>query len=303
MDFLVKLFRWHFQLRKWRNGNGVKKHEQLPPEVVPPALDRIRNPDTQKIQLTWVGHATFLIQVAGLNILTDPLWSDRASPLRFAGPKRIVPPGIHIEDLPKIDAVLVSHSHYDHLDLPTLRKLGNDPRFFVPKNFGRWFASRGFKNVSERRWWESETFGACTIHAVPAKHWSRRSFPDHNGHGWCGWVLDTPRGRVYFVGDTAYDSTFKEIGERLGPMRVSLIPIGAYEPRELMKWAHINPEEAVQIHRDVRSEFSIGMHWGTFVLSAEPTLAPPLELDMAATRAGLPAGAFSVLRIGETRVL
>jgi N-acyl-phosphatidylethanolamine-hydrolysing phospholipase D len=171
----------------------------------------------------------------------------------------------------------------------------------VPLNVRRWFTTRGIRNVIECDWWDTHAEKGMRFHCVPAQHFSGRApWSDRNKSLWCGWVIDAPEGRVYFAGDTGYGPLFREIGARLGPMRLSLIPIGAYSPRWFMRGVHVDPAEAVQIHRDVRSQRSIGMHWGTFRLTSEPPAEPPIYLAHAAAAAGLAAGEFSVLRFGET---
>ncbi len=178
--------------------------------------------------ITWVGHATFLIQLGGLNILTDPNWSDRASPVRFAGPKRLVPPGIQFADLPPIHAVVISHDHYDHLDEGTVRRLvaAHQPRFYVPLGIKPLLTAYGARDVVELDWWQTSTLGAVTFTAAPAQHSSGRWFRDQNERLWGSWAVSGRRHRLYFAGDTGYFAGFKEIGERLGPFDAALMPIG-----------------------------------------------------------------------------
>jgi L-ascorbate metabolism protein UlaG (beta-lactamase superfamily) len=299
---------WDFW--RWRLGLGPKEEPALPPGEVPPYrpqvaaadLNSLHHPDPKKIQVTWIGHSTFLVQVAGLNLLTDPMFSDRASPLTFAGPKRRVGPGVAFESLPPIHAALISHNHYDHLDLRSVTNLGNRVRFFVPLGLAGWFRDNDLTQVDELDWWQTATLGKVRLHCVPAQHFSMRTVFDRNRTLWCGWVLETPAGAIYFTGDTGYCPHFKEIGERLGPMRLALIHIGGYQPRWFMRSMHANPDEAVQIHRDVRAEQSIGMHWGVFKLTDEPLSEPPRYLQRALKQAKIPEAAFAVLKIGETRV-
>lgn len=263
----------------------------------------------EQITLTWVGHATFLLQVGGLNILTDPQFSERASPFAFMGPQRIMPPGLALEELPPIDVVIVSHNHYDHLDLPSLRRLdrqwapGHRPRFFVPLGNAPLLAGEGIDDVVELDWWEQATFRGLALHAVPVQHFSARTLFDRNEALWAGWVLEHPRLRFFFTGDTGYSADFLEIGARLGPMDLSAIAIGHYAPRWFMEAMHVNPEEAVRVHKDVRSRFSVGMHWGTFPLTDEPLDEPPRRLAAAAQAAHLAPGSFIVMQHGETRVV
>lgn len=299
---------WDFW--RWRLGLGPQEEPALPPEEVPPYhptravpdLNQLHHPDPRKIQVTWIGHSTFLIQVAGVNILTDPIFSDRASPLSFAGPRRRVAPGVPFESLPPIHAAVLSHNHYDHLDRPTVTGLGRRVRFFVPLGLAAWFKENNLTRVDELDWWQSASLGAVRLHCVPAQHFSMRTLFDRDRTLWSGWVLETPAGNLYFTGDTGYCPHFKEIGQRLGPMRLALIHIGGYQPGWFMRPMHVNPEEAVRIHQDVGSRQSIGMHWGTFKLTDEPLGEPPLFLQRALKKAKIPEAKFVVFAIGETRV-
>jgi len=247
------------------------------PTYAEPDLEAIRHPDPEQIQLTWVGHSTFLIQMNGMNILTDPIWGERASPVSFLGPKRVARPGMRFEDLPKIDLVLISHTHYDHLDRPTVLRLRNMAHYIVSSGITKWFAREGITNVSEHAWWEKETVNGITITAVPAQHWSKRGLIGYN------------------------EKYFKEIGERFKDITVSLLPIGAYDPRWFMQRFHLNPPEAIRVHQEVGSKHSIGMHWGTIKMTTEPLAEPPLYLVRETRAAGLPDDAFTIMKIGETR--
>jgi N-acyl-phosphatidylethanolamine-hydrolysing phospholipase D len=269
--------------------------------------------DEGPVRVTWVGHATALIQLPGLNLLTDPVWSDRSSPVGFAGPHRFVPAVPALEELPPVDAVLLSHDHYDHLDRPTVRALRGrwerEPVWLTPLGYRHWFARQGVKGVEERDWWESVELpgGRYRAVCVPARHWTRRRPGGTNRRLWCGWVV-TPTGatgpRVYFAGDSGYGSFFSEIGRRLGPFQASLMPIGAYEPRWFMAAAHMNPEEAVQAYLDLGGEGAfVGMHWGTWRLTFEDPLEPPTRTRAAWKEARLPAEDLHLPRHGETLVL
>jgi N-acyl-phosphatidylethanolamine-hydrolysing phospholipase D len=296
-------------LLRWQLGFGPREEPALPPEMVPPYraaimapdLGRINRPDPTQIQVTWIGHSTFLVQMAGINILTDPIWSERASPTPWAGPKRYVPPGLNWQDLPGIDAVIISHNHYDHLDLATVKRLGKGTGFFVPLGLARWFRGAGLSKVVELDWGEAAGLGPIRLHCVPAQHFSSRGLFDRDVSLWASWVLEGPPGRLFFACDTGYSPDFKEIGAHFGPVRLSLLPIGGYQPRWFMRPMHVDPPEAVKIHRDLRSQQSIGMHWGTFKLTDEPLGEPPLYLARSLSEAGLAAESFLVLKIGETR--
>lgn len=280
--------------------------DQVPPykpDIVAPNLGLIHHPDPGRIQLTWIGHSSFLLQLNGLNILLDPVYSERASPFSFAGPKRLVPPGVRFEDLPPIDAVIISHNHFDHLDKPTIKRLGNKPRYFIPLGLRTWFSRLGIDRVSELDWWQRSFIGETVLCCVPALHWSGRGPFRRNHELWAGWVIETKQGRIYFAGDSGYSPYYKEIGTRLGPFRLSMIPIGTYRPAWFFKPMHQDPAEAVQAHRDVGSAFSVGMHWGTFRTSTEPPGEPPIFLKKALAEAGLPEDRFVVMKFGQTLVL
>jgi N-acyl-phosphatidylethanolamine-hydrolysing phospholipase D len=255
--------------------------------------------------LTWIGHATVLLQLDGKNILTDPHFSSYASPLRLAGLRRVIRPGISLEELPKIHMVIISHDHYDSLDTKTLKNLhgleqGKDAIFYVPLGLKRWFRRRGIRRVTELDWWESHNQGEFKITAVPAQHWSKRSLFFKNKTLWAGWVVQTKAFKFFFAGDTGYSPIFREIGRKLGPFDVSAIPIGAYEPRWFMRHHHISPEEALQIHLDVASKKSVAIHWGTFILTDEPLDEPPQRLKTALKKRQMPDHVFLAIKHGET---
>jgi N-acyl-phosphatidylethanolamine-hydrolysing phospholipase D len=262
--------------------------------------------------VTWIGHASTLVQAGGISILTDPIFSERASPFSFVGPKRHVPPGVALAGLPHIDAVLISHNHYDHLDAPSVRALaaqaGGPPLFIVPLGIKAWLAEAGIGNAVELDWWQSARVGAVEIVFTPAQHWSGRSLGDRMETLWGGYAVFAPEFQWFFAGDTAYSKDFADIHERFAVRHgagrgfdVALLPIGAYEPRWFMSAQHVDPGEAVQIHRDLGAEHSIGIHWGTFELTDESLDEPPRALARAARDAGLADDAFTVLAIGATR--
>ncbi|MDR3416621.1 MAG: MBL fold metallo-hydrolase [Nevskia sp.] len=256
--------------------------------------------------LTWVGHSTFLLQLGGFNLLTDPHFTERASPLRTVGPKRLAPPGLGFEDLPRVDLVLVSHNHYDHLDELSVRRIAHEhpgAHFFVPLGLERWFHARGIRRVTELDWWQSAQHGAARISAVPVQHFSGRGLHDRDATLWCGFVVELAGRKVFFAGDTGYSRDFADIAERYAPIDLSLLPIGAYDPRWFMSPVHVDPAEAVRIHQDLRSRLSVAMHWGTFRLTAEPLDEPPRLLSEALAAAGIPDDRFVVFRHGETRRL
>ncbi len=255
--------------------------------------------------LTWIGHSTLLVQMDHATFLTDPIWSDRPSPLSFLGPRRFVPPGLALEDLPPIDFVLISHNHYDHLDLPTLRELAaRDPntRFVVPLGNGDLLRGEGIERVSELDWGGSIRHGEVRIDCLPAQHWSKRGLGDDREALWASWAVSGRERRFYFAGDTGYFGGFERIGEILGPFDLVAMPIGAYEPVRMMQASHVNPEEAVRAALDLRARRVVAMHFGTFDLSDEPLAEPPRRFRAAAESSRFGADAAWVLEIGETRL-
>jgi len=262
--------------------------------------------------VTWIGHASTLVQAGGASILTDPIFSDRASPVGFAGPKRHLPPGLALADLPHIDAVVVSHNHYDHLDAASVKALaaqaGGPPLFVVPLGVKAWLADAGIANAVELDWWQTARVGAVDIVLTPVQHWSGRSLTDRMETLWGGYAIFAPDFQVFFAGDTAYSKDFADIHARFAARHgagrgfdLALIPVGAYEPRWFMSSQHVDPTEAVRIHADLAAERSIGIHWGTFQLTDESLDEPPQALARAAREARLRDGAFTVMAIGETR--
>jgi N-acyl-phosphatidylethanolamine-hydrolysing phospholipase D len=253
--------------------------------------------------VTWVGHATLLVQLDGVNLLTDPQWSERASPLSFAGPRRVTPPGLPFEDLPPIHVVVISHDHYDHLDEATVKRLAAEhrPRFLVPLGLKEWFADLGITDVEELDWWGARTVRGLTITCVPTQHFSGRTLWNRDRRLWSSWVVAGRTKRLYFAGDTAYFDGFKEIGARLGPIDLAALPIGAYLPPVIMKAVHTTPEEALQAFIDLRARRLVAIHWGTFDLADEPLEEPPQRLLGEARRVGLDLNRVWIIKHGETR--
>jgi N-acyl-phosphatidylethanolamine-hydrolysing phospholipase D len=257
--------------------------------------------------LTWIGHSTFLIQLEGMNLITDPIFTRRASPVYFAGPKRVTPVGLALEDLPEIDVVLISHNHHDHLNEHSVRAIlkrqpEKPPLFVVPAGLGNWFRRRGFPRVAELDWWQSVDAG-LKIHAVPVQHWSQRTAFWVNHSRWLGFIVEGRGGKLFFPGDTGYSRDFADIRARFGPMSVALLPIGAYDPEWFMRPMHTNPEEAAQIHQDLESKLSVAMHWGTFALTDEPFEEPPQRFRNAMRAQGASEANYWVMGHGETRSL
>src|SRR5882762_2437598 len=257
--------------------------------VVASDLATIRgNPGSDSV--TWVGHSTLLVQLEGVNVRTDPHWSQRASPFGFAGPKRLTPPGLAFEDLPPIHVVLISHDHYDHLDVATVKRLAAEhrPRFYVPLGIKAWMAGLGITDVVELDWWDSRVERGLTLTCVPAQHFGSRTPFDLNRRLWAGWTIAGRERRAFFAGDTSYyDVYFKEIGARLGPFDLAAVAIGAYTPATIMSFSHTTPEESLQVFDDVRGRRFVAMHWGTFDLAEEPLDEPPQRLLAEARRRGL----------------
>lgn len=264
---------------------------------------------TDKIHMTWMGHASCCFHAAGLYFLTDPVFSERASPMQFAGPKREMPVPFPMSSLPRVDVILLSHTHYDHLDEGTARQIGNSAKWIVPVGVKSVLQSYGITNVEELNWWDCHVIrdksigneGDVEIVFTPTHHWTSRTPFDRNRALWGSFAVLTKQGRFFFGGDTAYCSAFKVIGENLGPFDIAALPIGAYKPRWFMKDVHCNPGEALQIHRDIRSKQSIGIHWGTFPLADEDFIEPAMELArMRNISSAAAAAASSKDENGET---
>lgn len=299
---LLDVLRWKLGAReKARSSIGPGGAETLPlAEPAAPTRRLSATPAYGSVRLTWIGHSTFLLQHLGRAILTDPIFSD-CQPLPISTLRRVRPPGVRLQDLPRIDDVLISHSHYDHLDAPTVRALGGGVRYWVPEGLAGWFRRRKVDSCTEVRWWQSCALSdEIAIHCVPAQHASGRTPFDRNRTHWCGWVLQSAERTVYFAGDTGYSPSFCEIGERFGGFDAAMIPIGAYSPRWLMKPMHLDLAEAVQAHIDIRSKHSIACHWGTYRLTDELLDEPPRELARELALRHIDANDFRVLQPGET---
>jgi L-ascorbate metabolism protein UlaG (beta-lactamase superfamily) len=284
---LLDVMRWKLTSRPESSPTFIPDVEQS----IPPA--RV---DGDGLRVTLVNHSTVLVQHRGSNILTDPIWSERASPFSWIGPRRRRNPGVRMEDLPSVDAVLISHDHYDHLDLPTLRLLAADrrPAFIVPARVGRLLRAANIGPVRELDWGQSLSLPNFVVHCVPALHFSSRGIWDRNKTLWCGYVIESQDRLVYFAGDTAFGPHFNRIRERFGAPHLALLPIGAYEPRWFMSPVHMAPEEAVKAHDVLRAKTSIAIHHGTFQLADEGIDAPRKELLACAQNES-----FLVLKNGE----
>lgn len=260
-----------------------------------------RSAIAQEPSLTWIGHSTFLLRMDGVGFLTDPMFSPRASPFSFMGPRRMVPPGVPLQELPEIDFALLSHDHYDHADLPTVRWLAKrGVRFVVPLGLGAWIQSAGGQAI-ELNWWQETELAGVRIHCVPAQHFSGRSLRDRFRRLWAGWVVSGSTRRFYYCGDSGYSDDFREIGRRLGPFDLAAIPIGAYLPAAMMHFVHVTPEEALRIAQDVQARRVVAMHFGTFDLSDEPVDEPPKRFRAEAQRLHWGPDRAWVLKVGETR--
>ncbi len=290
---------------KWRRTSKAHpwpKSVALDPQSLPPFNAE------GKVSCTLINHATFLLRFPGCNVLTDPIFSDCAGPLGRLGPRRVHPPGIDFKQLPHIDIILLSHDHYDHCDLPTLRRCAweHGPIIIAPLGHRALLRRAGFEDdkITELDWWQNHVgTGGLTITFTPARHWSNRLSGKRNGRLWGGFYLQTKDQRVLFTGDTAYDHEhFTSIRQRLGAPDLALIPIGAYEPRWFMAAQHCNPAEAVQIHTELDTRQSVGMHWGTFQLTDEARDEPVKALQEAMEQRGISADQFRVLQPGETLV-
>ncbi len=303
---------WRWQWERWQAELPPDRPERVARQA--PDLQQLHNPG-QDLAVTWLGHSSALWQVAGLNILVDPHFGPRASPVSFAGPRRLTPAPLSIDQLPRIDLVLISHNHYDHLDEGTVRALaaqaGGSPLFLVPLGVDAWMAQAGIQRVQRMDWWDRQELGApggpVTVHFVPSHHWSSRTPWDRRATLWGGFVVQArvagAPASLYYAGDTGYAPDFAEIGRRFGGFDLAMIPVGCYLPRWFMRQQHVNEDEAVRIHLDVKSRLSLGVHWGTFRLCDDPVDAPVDGLPAARARLSVPDDAFVLPVLGQTLVL
>lgn len=317
---LLDLLRWRWSAAR----QGLPPAAQRATPVVAPDLtfihDNAQAGRQMQPAITWIGHASMLAQFGGLNVLTDPVFSDRASPLTYAGPRRAQPPGLALKDLPHIDVVLISHNHYDHLDAVSVTSLcgqaGGPPLFIVPLGIRPWLARRGITHAVELDWWQAHSvegpLGTVEFVLTPVQHWSGRGLHDRMQTLWGGYAAFAQDLHLYFSGDTGYSQDFKEtrqrFADRQGPAQgggfdIALIAIGAYEPRWFMQQQHVNPDEAVRIHLDLEAKRSVGVHWGTFSLTDEALDLPPQALGEACRAQGVADDDFFLMAVGETRKL
>ncbi|XP_063691063.1 N-acyl-phosphatidylethanolamine-hydrolyzing phospholipase D-like [Bolinopsis microptera] len=294
-----------FKLARAKNNKNLPSTEEEIDQTLPYKKNFDDVDSKSQNTVTWIGHSSCLLKMSGIYILTDPVFSQKR--------KRFRQPGLSLEEIDKVDAVVISHDHYDHLDYNSvidINKRFPSSQWFVPLGLKSWFESSGIRSESihEMNWWEekSHTFqeGELTFTCLPAQHWSMRIAPgiDMNYSLWCGWRVMSSEKNVYFAGDTGYNNRiFRQIGNHCGPFDLSLIPIGAYEPREYLKCQHVNPEEAVKVHDEVNSKLSLGIHWGTLRQGKEHYLAPPRDLKYALEVANINEAKFVTFQHGECR--
>jgi N-acyl-phosphatidylethanolamine-hydrolysing phospholipase D len=302
-DFL----KWRFVERRGRRLEPTPPRDSLPrrkPVIVTPRAERGYR------SVTWVGHSTVLLQLGPLNVLTDPMWSERASPARWVGPRRFMTPAVDFDELPDIDVVLLSHNHYDHLDAPTVRRIAErfpEASWLCPMGLEALLQGLGVRKTMERDWWETVDAAGFSATCAPAQHFSSRTLGDRGDTLWCSWTIQADGVRVFFAGDTALHPEFDQIRTRLGPFDLVMLPIGAYEPRWFMRTVHMNPEDALSAYRALIDGAApppcLTMHWGTFRLTDEPVEEPPARFAQRWREAGFPDTANWTLAHGETRQL
>ena len=291
---------WPYVKMKYLDAPFPVPQANTVPKVQPVDARRIQAPPSP-LQVTWIGHATALVQIEGVNILTDPVFSERASPVSIWGPRRYTRPAMGLAQLPPIDYVVISHNHYDHLDLPSVHALGNKVHWLVPLGLKAWFKREGVTRVTELDWWQGVQLDGVNFILTPTQHWSGRGLTDTNATLWGGWAIARAGWRVWFGGDTGYaEPLFKDIGRRLGPFDLALIPIGGYGPRWFMREKHADPDDAVRICQDIGARVAVPIHWGTFVLTAEPIEEPAAWLARARLAHGMAPESFPVLLPGQS---
>ena len=294
--YIFLLFTTGFLFAEYKNTNGVASDKSFGDMLqcirsdIEPEITKIElSSDWQKLNLSeddnyaiWIGHSTFLIKKNGVTIITDPIFSKRASPFRNIGPKRLIPPAIPLDAIPNIDIVTISHNHYDHLDIQSLKKISKkhpEAIFLVPAGDKELLKRKKIKNVYDFDWWESIEHKGFVITFTPVQHWSKRSLFDRNKSLWGGWFFNHKDYSLYHAGDTGYSKDFIETKIKLGSPKYAFIPIGAYDPEWFMAESHVNPEDAVQIMLDLGAEKAFGMHWATFTLTDEDTIEPKIRLE------------------------
>jgi L-ascorbate metabolism protein UlaG (beta-lactamase superfamily) len=268
--------------------------------VVKNPYDKLQN---FRENVMWIGHSSVMVNHSNLTVLTDPQFSDYASPFSFMGPRRATPPPFKISELPPLDVVVISHNHYDHLDEHSIRQISKyqpNVKFLVPLGLKKLLIEWGATDVTELDWWQSVIIKGATFQPTPVQHWSKRSAFDRNKTLWAGWFTQWQDFSFYFAGDTGYSDDFKDVSKRLGRPDLAAIPIGAYEPRKFMKSSHINPEEAVKVFEDLDAKYAIAVHWGTFKLTLEKMDEPPRKLEQALESSGVSKTRFRVLQHGES---
>lgn len=303
-------------LLKWTRERRSKSRAETPERgslsVATPAIAYPRANDTAH-SATWVGHSTVLLQAGGMNVITDPVFSQRAFPVQWMGPRRVMDPALALDALPPLDVVLLSHNHYDHLDKPAVKRIARahpHVRWIVPLGLGAYIRRWGAREIVELDWWQQTAIDGLRVTATPARHFSARGPRDRNKSLWCGYALEMNGMRAYFAGDTAYHPEFGAIGATCGPFDFVMIPIGAYDPRWFMHVVHVDPEEAVQIYQDLTAAHSadqlplmLGIHWGTFRLTDEPMDEPPQRTAARWRALGLDENRLWIARFGETRTV